>query len=85
MASRIVTRTFADGTTKTFRRKKQGRHPLPDELKKTRKNLTLSKQGYALACAKAKSMNMSVSAFYDLAGTLYDIYDIGVYNNCSTQ
>jgi len=36
MASRKTKRKFADGTTREFVRKKQGRHVLPDELRKVK-------------------------------------------------
>jgi len=73
MASKTKIRTFVDGTSKTFLRKKQGAPRKDDELKKIRKNMSLSKQGYRIAKEKAKRLGISVSAFYDLAGTLYDI------------
>ncbi len=64
---------YADGTSRVLRRlKKQGAPAKPLECRKVYKTYTMTKQSLPIILEKAKSMNMSVSAYIELAAVLYN-------------
>jgi len=73
MASKVYTRQYVDGTEQTFQRDNQGRKPLPKEIKKVYKMTMVTPQAKKIIEEKAKQMNMSYSAYVELAGVLFSI------------
>lgn len=71
MASNIYTRDTIDGPVQYQRKGTQGRKPQDKELLMLRKNITVSAQGRKVIQEKARGMNMSFSAYLELAGILY--------------
>jgi hypothetical protein len=72
MSALIYRQHYADNTSALKRRAvKQGRTPLPVEMKKIRTNITTSREAKKIITAKARKMGMSFSAYLELAGVLY--------------
>jgi hypothetical protein len=72
MASKTFNQSTADGKKILMRRStKQGRISLPAEMKMIRTNITTSREAKKIIKEKAQAMNMSFSAYLELAGILY--------------
>lgn len=71
MASNIYTRNTITGPVKHQRKGTQGRKPKDKELLMKRKNITMSGPGMDVIKRKAKMLNLSFSAYLELAGVLY--------------
>lgn len=79
MSSSTVTRTFADGTTETFARPKQGRNKLPPGEAKVKFSARIHPLTEAHVLEQARRYGMSASAYADLA---LAAYEISSDNNC---
>lgn len=73
MASKTYAQATVTGTIIMRRSTPQGRRRKPEELRKIPVLITMTREGKRLAKQKAKQMNMSLSAYLDLAGTLFSI------------
>lgn len=83
MASNVYLQHYADGTSARRRRAvKQGRKPLPNELVKVPVTIFVLPKTKAEIKQKAKSLNMSVSAFGEAALVLFDISKYSAVENC---
>jgi predicted metalloendopeptidase len=72
MASNIYTQHYVDGSSRSRRRReKQGRKPIPEELKMIRTNITTSRIAKKIIKQKAQAMGLSFSAYLELSGILY--------------
>lgn len=72
MANNIYRQHYTDGTNRLVRRsKKQGRRNIPEEAKVIRVNITMNRSAKIVILRKAKLLNMSFSAYLELAGILY--------------
>lgn len=79
MASRTVTRHYADRTTATFARSKQGRRSLPPGEAKVKFSARIHPLTEAHVLEQARRYGMSASAYADLA---LAAYEISSDNNC---
>lgn len=74
MGHNIYQRKTVDGTMTTYTRKgTQGAHKKPNEIKKVYKMIMVTPQAKRIIEEKAKAMNMSYSAYVELAGVLFSI------------
>jgi len=76
MSSLTVTHRFVDGTEATFRRPKQGRKPLPKELRKVKFSARISPRTKNHVADEAKKYNMKPSAYADLALARFRMDDV---------
>lgn len=74
MASRTVTRHYADRTTATFARPKQGRRPKPEDLKIChRMTINLDRIETKMLKEKLAITGLSQQQYVKIAISLYDI------------
>ena len=74
MASRTVLRKYTNGTSATFLRKKQGRHPKPDDLKIChRMTINLDRRETEMLKEKLAITGLSQQQYVKIAIALYDI------------
>lgn len=74
MALKTYTMQTADGATlRVTRKTKQGAPKKSADILHDRINITVSKQGRRIAAEKARAAGMSVSAWYDMAATLFEL------------
>jgi hypothetical protein len=84
MAANVYLQHYADGTQERHRRStKQGRRPLPVELRQSRRiTVNLTEQQYRQAVEQAERCGMKPAAYGALAMSLFDV-ELFAANNCS--
>ena len=85
MASTTYTQYYADGTSKVFKRKKQGRNSLPTHLVKVPVTGLILPSRKAIVVETARRLGMSVSEYIEFALTFFDYMQFTSEVDCSTQ
>lgn len=81
----MASNTYFVNGTKYRRSEKQGRKSLPSELVKIPVTIYVIPATKNKIEAKAKGANLSLSAYGEIAMTLFDIQQFSTVENCSTQ